>query len=182
MEVESPPSGGHFDLPLMETVQSLRAAPRASHSDDAEHLDTELANQLPRKVPVDRLDQADQVGTVVDPVAVAEIVAVYRGRVLLATDRAAQRVKELGADQVLEALHAELERCGSVGQAVAGPPEPEGERMAVGPLTVGRTGGMAARRRLGPGYQVGFPMAARAGGRGRRRRRGWPRPVRRVER
>ncbi|MEV7177784.1 hypothetical protein [Kitasatospora sp. NPDC093679] len=38
-------------------------------------------------MPVDRLDQVAEVGTVVDLVTVAEIAAVYRGRVLLAADR-----------------------------------------------------------------------------------------------
>ncbi|MFF2548675.1 hypothetical protein ACFVUY_39790 [Kitasatospora sp. NPDC058063] len=69
----------------------LRAALRAGYGypGDAERLDTELAEQPLRRVPVDRLDQVDQVDqvpAVVDLVAVAEIVAAYRGRVLLAAD------------------------------------------------------------------------------------------------
>ncbi|MFF2750158.1 hypothetical protein ACFVVA_32050 [Kitasatospora sp. NPDC058048] len=63
----------------------LRAALRAGYGypGDAERLDAELAEQLLRRVSV---DQVDQVPAVVDLVAVAEIVAAYRGRVLLAAD------------------------------------------------------------------------------------------------
>ncbi|MFF1909620.1 hypothetical protein [Kitasatospora sp. NPDC058218] len=80
--------GGRLGLPPMDTVQELRGALRAGHGfpGDAERLDAELAEQLLRRVPVDRLDQVEEVGTVVDLVAVAEIVAAYRGRVLLAAD------------------------------------------------------------------------------------------------
>ncbi|MQS11649.1 hypothetical protein F7Q99_04930 [Streptomyces kaniharaensis] len=91
----------HLDLPPMNTVQELRAALRAGHGypGDAERLDAELAEQLLRRVPVDQLDQVGEVGTVVDLVAVAEIVAAYRGRVLLAADReAADAVNEAVAD------------------------------------------------------------------------------------
>ncbi|WP_404870907.1 hypothetical protein ACI1MP_37245 (plasmid) [Kitasatospora griseola] len=93
--------GGRFGLPPMNTVQELRAALRAGHGypGDAERLDTELAEQLLRRVPVDRLDEVDQVPAVVDLVAVAEIVAAYRGRVLLAADRdAAAAIDETVAD------------------------------------------------------------------------------------
>lgn len=93
--------GGGFGLPPMNTVQELRAALRAGHGypGDAERLDTELAEQLLRRVPVDRLDQVDQVPAVVDLVAIAEIVAAYRGRVLLAADRdAADAIDETVAD------------------------------------------------------------------------------------
>ncbi|MEW1914505.1 hypothetical protein AB0442_40010 [Kitasatospora sp. NPDC085895] len=73
----------------MNTVQELRAALRSGHGfpGDAERLDAELAAQLLRQVPVDRLDQVAEVGTVVDLVTVAEIASAYRGRVLLAADR-----------------------------------------------------------------------------------------------
>ncbi|GLW59310.1 hypothetical protein Kpho01_73200 [Kitasatospora phosalacinea] len=83
---EHGPGGGRLGLPPMDTVQELRAALRAGHGYpcDAERLDAELAAQLLRWVPVDRLDQ---VLAVVDLAVVAEIVAAYRGRVLLAADR-----------------------------------------------------------------------------------------------
>ncbi|MET8703780.1 hypothetical protein ABZW10_33750 [Kitasatospora sp. NPDC004723] len=82
--------GGGFGLPPMNTVRELRAALRAGHGypGDAERLDAELAEQLLRRVPVDRLGQ---VPAVVDLVAVAEIVAAYRSRVLLAAARTARR-------------------------------------------------------------------------------------------
>jgi hypothetical protein len=102
-------SGGRLGLPQMNTVQELRAALQAGHGfpGDAERLDAELAAQLLRRVPVDRLDQVAEVGTVVDLVAVAEIVAAYRGRVLLAADRDAvdavdQAVADLLARQGAE--------------------------------------------------------------------------------
>ncbi|MEV7783386.1 hypothetical protein [Kitasatospora sp. NPDC088351] len=85
----------------MNTVQELRAALRAGHGfpGDAERLDAELAAQLLRRVPVDRLDQVDQVPAVVDLVAVAEIIAAYRGRVHLAADpETADAVDQVIAD------------------------------------------------------------------------------------
>ncbi|WP_345700982.1 hypothetical protein [Kitasatospora terrestris] len=80
--------GGRFGLPPMDTVQELRAALRAGHGfpGDAERLDGELAAQLLRRVPVDRVVDVDELGTVVDLATVAEILAAYRGRVLLAAD------------------------------------------------------------------------------------------------
>lgn len=93
--------GGRLGLPPMDTVQELRAALRAGHGypGDAERLDAELAALLLRRVPVDQLDQVAEVPAVVDLVAVAEIVAAYRGRVLLAADReAADAVDEAVAD------------------------------------------------------------------------------------
>ncbi|MFI9360846.1 hypothetical protein ACIG5E_07270 [Kitasatospora sp. NPDC053057] len=92
----------------MDTLQELRAALRAGHGfpGDAERLDAELAEQLLRQVPVDQLDQVGEVGTVVDLVAVAEIVAAYRGRVLLAADRET-------ADAVNEAVNDLLTRQGT---------------------------------------------------------------------
>ena len=100
--------GGRLGLPPMNTVQELRAALRAGHGfpGDAERLDAELAEQLLRRVPVDRLDQVDRVGSVVDLVAVAEIVAAYRGRVLLAADPET-------ADAVDQAVTDLLERQGA---------------------------------------------------------------------
>ncbi|MFJ9520611.1 hypothetical protein ACIRPK_20460 [Kitasatospora sp. NPDC101801] len=73
----------------MDTVQELRAALQAGHgfAGDAEHLDSELAAQLLRRVPVDQVADVAEVGTVIDLAAVAEIFAAYRGRVLLAADR-----------------------------------------------------------------------------------------------
>ncbi|MFD7455371.1 hypothetical protein [Kitasatospora sp. NPDC059827] len=96
---------GRLGVPPMDTLQELRAALRTGHGypGDAERLDAELAEQLLRRVPVDRLDQVGEVGTVVDLVAVAEIIAAYRGRVLLAADRAV-------ADAVAEAVHDLLAR------------------------------------------------------------------------
>ncbi|MFF1908282.1 hypothetical protein [Kitasatospora sp. NPDC058218] len=85
----------------MDTVQELRAALRTGHGypGDAERLDAELAEQLLRRVPVDRLDQVEEVPAVVDLVAVAEIVAAYRGRVLLAADpQTADAVDQAVAD------------------------------------------------------------------------------------
>ncbi|MGW2372266.1 MULTISPECIES: hypothetical protein [Kitasatospora] len=92
----------------MDTLQELRAALRAGHGfpGDAERLDAELAEQLLRRVPVDQLDQVGEVGTVVDLVAVAEIVAAYRGRVLLAADRET-------ADAMNEAVNELLTRQGT---------------------------------------------------------------------
>ncbi|MFE4398680.1 hypothetical protein ACFRPV_33105 [Kitasatospora sp. NPDC056808] len=93
--------GGHLGLPPMDTLPQLRAALRAGHGfpGDAERLDAELAAQLLRRVPVDRLDQVDQVPAVVDLAAVTEIVAAYRGRVHLAADReAADAIDEAVAD------------------------------------------------------------------------------------
>ncbi|MBV2153381.1 hypothetical protein [Kitasatospora sp. SUK 42] len=100
--------GGRLGLPPMNTVQELRAALRTGHGfpGDAERLDAELAEQLLRRVPVDQLDQVGEVGTVVDLVAVAEIVAAYRGRVLLAADREA-------TDAVNEAVNDLLARQGA---------------------------------------------------------------------
>ncbi|WP_407986384.1 hypothetical protein [Kitasatospora sp. CMC57] len=84
-------SGGHLGLPPMDTVQELRAALRAGHGfpGDAEHLDAELAEQLLRRVPVDQVAEVHELGTVVDLVTVAEILAAYRGRVHLSADREA---------------------------------------------------------------------------------------------
>ncbi|PJN23116.1 hypothetical protein [Kitasatospora sp. CB02891] len=84
----------------MNTVQKLRAALRAGHG--SERLDAELADQLLRRVPVDRLNQVDQVPTVVDLVAVAEIVAAYRGRILLAADAIDETVADRLARQDAE--------------------------------------------------------------------------------
>ncbi|MFE5585643.1 hypothetical protein [Kitasatospora sp. NPDC056531] len=100
--------GGRLGLPPMDTVQELRAALRAGHGypGDAERLDAELAAQLLRRVPVDRLDQVEEVGTVVDLVAVGEIVAAYRGRVHLAADRDA-------ADAIDETVAGLLARQGA---------------------------------------------------------------------
>ncbi|WP_030237320.1 hypothetical protein [Streptomyces sp. NRRL S-350] len=80
--------GGRFGLPPMDTVQELRAALRAGHGfpGDAERLDAELAEQLLRRVPVDQVAEVHELGTVVDLVTVAEILAAYRGRVHLAAD------------------------------------------------------------------------------------------------
>ncbi|MFB7669563.1 hypothetical protein ACFC1R_37615 [Kitasatospora sp. NPDC056138] len=50
-------------------------------------------------MPVDRHDQVEEVPAIVDLAAVAEIVAAYRGRVLLAADRdAADAIDETVAD------------------------------------------------------------------------------------
>ncbi|MEV7022032.1 hypothetical protein [Kitasatospora sp. NPDC093558] len=93
----------------MTTVQELRAALRAGHGypGDAERLDAELAEQLLRRVPVDQLDQVGEVGTVVDLVAVAEIVAAYRGRVLLAADRETADAMDEVANELLSRQAAE---------------------------------------------------------------------------
>ncbi|MGW2540370.1 hypothetical protein ACWC5I_05715 [Kitasatospora sp. NPDC001574] len=88
MSAERDGGHGRIGRPPMETLPELRAALRSGHGfpGDAERLDAELAEQLLHRVPVDRLDQVEEVATVVDLVAVAEIAAAYRGRVLLAAD------------------------------------------------------------------------------------------------
>ncbi|MFE5583293.1 hypothetical protein [Kitasatospora sp. NPDC056531] len=102
-----PAEHGHGEsrlgLPPMNTVQELRAALQAGHGypGDAARLDAELAEQLLRRVPVDQLDQVGEVGTVVDLVAVAKIVAAYRGRVLLAADREAAVAVEEAVNDLL---------------------------------------------------------------------------------
>ncbi|MET8543573.1 hypothetical protein ABZW03_23415 [Kitasatospora sp. NPDC004799] len=95
--------GGRLGLPPMDTVQELRAALRAGHGypGDAQRLDAELAEQLLRRVPVDQLGQVGEVGKVVDLVTVAEIVAAYRGRVLLAADREATDAVNEAVDDLL---------------------------------------------------------------------------------
>lgn len=93
----------------MPAATRSAAALRAGHGfpGDAERLDAELAEQLLRRVPVDRLDgldQVDRVGSVVDLVAVAEIAAAYR--VLPAADPET-------ADAVDQAVADLLERQGA---------------------------------------------------------------------
>nr|WP_030272951.1 hypothetical protein [Streptomyces sp. NRRL B-24484] len=95
--------GSRFGLPPMDTVQELRAALRAGHGfpGDAERLDGELAAQLLTRVQVDEVAAVDELGTVVDLATVAEIVAAYRGRVLLAADRdAVEAVDQVVTDML----------------------------------------------------------------------------------
>ncbi|MCP2313976.1 hypothetical protein [Kitasatospora paracochleata] len=101
--------GGRFGLPPMDTVQELRAALRAGHGfhGDAERLDGELAEQLLRRVPVDQVSEVDELGTVVDLAAVAEILAAYRGRVLLAADPEAVDAVDQAVAELLSRQGAE---------------------------------------------------------------------------
>ncbi|MFI9332653.1 hypothetical protein ACIGZJ_34610 [Kitasatospora sp. NPDC052868] len=101
--------GSSFGLPPMETVQELRAALRAGHGSpgDAECLDAELAELLLRGVPVDCIEEVDQVGAVIDLFAVGEIVADYRGRVFFAADPEAAAAVDAAVAELLARKGAE---------------------------------------------------------------------------